>query len=72
MVLNFSGFAASTEKLNYIVTYKWGLIHKDAGEVEIYKKPKGDGYELKLVAKTKPWADRIYKVRDTLISVTGK
>ena len=64
--------AESTEKLNYIVTYKWGLIQKDAGEVEIHKKPHGNGYELKLIAKTKPWADRIYKVRDTLTSVTGK
>lgn len=63
---------ANTEKFNYIVTYKWGLIQKDAGEVEITKQPKGDGYELKLIAKTKPWADRVYKVRDTLISLTGK
>lgn len=64
--------ASTSEKFNYIVTYKWGLINKDAGEVEIIKQPKGDGYELKLIARTKPWADRIYKVRDTLISVTGK
>lgn len=62
----------ASEKLNYVVTYKWGLIHKDAGEVEITRQPKGNGYELKLVAKTKPWADRIFKVRDTLISVTSK
>lgn len=63
--------AARTEKLHYVVTYKWGLIQKDAGDVEITKTPKGDGYELRLLAKTKPWADKIYKVRDTLVSVTG-
>ncbi|MCH5235375.1 MAG: DUF3108 domain-containing protein [Muribaculaceae bacterium] len=67
-----AAFATTNEKLNYVVTYKWGLIQKDAGEVEITKKPKNDGYELKLVAKTKPWADKIYKLRDTLISVTEK
>ena len=64
--------ASNPEKLNYVVTYKWGLIQKDAGDVEITKKPKGDGYELKLIAQTKPWADKIYKVRDTLVSVTKK
>lgn len=63
---------ATPEKLHYVVTYKWGLIQKDAGDVEITRTPKGDGYELKLIAKTKPWADRIYKVRDTLVSVTDK
>ena len=65
-------FASENEKLNYVVTYKWGLIQKDAGDVEITKKPKGNGYELRLVAKTKPWADKIYKLRDTLVSVTEK
>lgn len=62
--------ASETEKLKYVVTYKWGLIQKDAGDVEITKKPQGNGYELKLVASTKPWADKIYKLRDTLVSIT--
>ncbi|MCH5231919.1 MAG: DUF3108 domain-containing protein [Muribaculaceae bacterium] len=63
---------ATPEKLNYVVTYKWGLIQKDAGDVEITRTPRGNGYELKLIAQTKPWADRIYKVRDTLVSITEK
>ena len=71
-LLNLVASASDTEKFKYIVTYKWGLIQKDAGDVEITKKPKGDGYELKLTAKTRPWADRIYKLRDTLTSVTFK
>lgn len=70
--ISLGALASTTEKFNYVVTYKWGLIQKDAGDVEITRKPSGDGYELKLVAKTKPWADRIYKVRDTLVSVTRK
>lgn len=65
-------FAAETETFNYVVTYKWGLIQKDAGLVKITKKPHADGYELKMIASTKPWADKVYKVRDTLISITKK
>lgn len=64
--------SATKETLNYVVTYKWGLIQKDAGEALITRTPKDNGYELKLIARTKPWADKIYKVRDTLISVTAK
>lgn len=64
--------AENTEKLNYVVTYKWGLIQKDAGEAEITTSPHSKGYQFKLTAKTKPWADRIYKVRDTLISVVDR
>lgn len=65
-----SAFAAQKETFNYVVTYKWGLIHKDAGTVKISQTPTADGYELKLIATSKPWADRIYKVRDTLTSYT--
>ena len=63
--------ANEKETVNYVVSYKWGLIQKDAGEAKITKTPHPEGYELKLVAATKPWADRIYKMRDTLISVVG-
>lgn len=65
-------FAIENEAFNYVVTYKWGLIQKDAGDVKITKKPHGEGYELRLIAKTKPWADKIFKVRDTMVSVTAK
>ena len=60
--------AKENETVKYVVSYKWGLIQKDAGDAIITKAPKGDGYELKLTASTKPWADKIYKMRDTLIS----
>lgn len=65
-------FGAGNERFKYVVTYKWGLIQKDAGDVVITRTPKGNGYELKLIAKTKPWADNIYSVRDTMISLTSK
>ena len=57
-----------TETLNYVVSYKWGLIHQAAGDAIITRTPHKDGYELKLIGITRPWADRIYKMRDTLIS----
>lgn len=72
MLFSILGYANAPETLKYVVTYKWGLIQKDAGDVLITRIPKGNGYELKLIAKTKPWADKIYKVRDTLISITER
>lgn len=63
---------ADNEEINYVVSYKWGIIHKDAGDAKIIKKPKDNGYELKLIGITKPWADRIYKMRDTLVSIVDK
>lgn len=54
------------ESLKYVISYKWGLIHKDAGEATLSLKRNGDIYNLMLSAKTKPWADKIYQVRDTL------
>ena len=64
--------APVSETLNYVISYKWGLIHKDSGEAKIVCTPTPQGYELHLYGKTKPWADHVFKVRDTLISVVGK
>ena len=66
------GKAQGKETLNYVISYKWGLIHKDAGDATFIRTPKGNGFELKVVGKTKPWADKIFHVRDTLISMVGK
>ncbi|MCH5236657.1 MAG: DUF3108 domain-containing protein [Muribaculaceae bacterium] len=60
------------ETLHYVISYKWGLIHKDSGDATITMTPKNNGYELKLTGKTRPWADKLFKVRDTLISDVGK
>lgn len=62
----------SDESLNYVITYKWGLIHKDAGTANLSLKNKGNNYELILTGRTKPWADKIYQVRDTLYSQVAK
>lgn len=62
----------ANETLRYVITYKWGLIHKDAGDATMTLKNNGSTYNIKLVGKTKPWADGFYRVRDTLISVIEK
>lgn len=54
------------ETIKYVISYKWGLIHKDAGEATLNLKKNGQNYDIVLTAKTKPWADKIYQVRDTL------
>lgn len=56
----------SNETLKYVIAYKWGIIHKEAGEAELKLQKSGNYYDITLTAKTKPWADRIYQVRDTL------
>lgn len=58
------------ETLNYRVTYKWGLIQKNAGRASLrLEKDRHGLFTGTLTAKSDPWADRIYSVRDTLISV---
>lgn len=54
------------ETLKYVISYKWGLVHKDAGEAVLSLRVNSNNYTILLTARTKPWADRIYKVRDTL------
>lgn len=63
------GSAAETfrnETLKYVISYKWGIIHKDAGEATLTLRQNGDRYNIMLTARTKPWADHFYQVRDTL------
>lgn len=54
------------ETLRYLISYKWGLIHKDTGDATLTLRRNGNNYNVMLAAKTKPWADKIYQVRDTL------
>ncbi len=56
------------EKLGYDVMYKWGLIHKKAGSVTLTTTISSSGkqFSSKLTGATAPWADKFYKVRDTL------
>lgn len=58
--------AFSNETLHYVISYKWGMVHKDAGEATLSMRNSGGNYNIVLAAKTKPWADKIFMVRDTL------
>lgn len=60
------------ETLKYVITYKWGLITKDSGEATLSLKNQGSKYYIQLSGKTKPWADKLFMVRDTLVSVMDK
>lgn len=60
------------ETLRYVISYKWGLIHKDAGEATLKLTNRGDAYDLVLTGKTKSWADGFYQVRDTLLGSIKK
>ncbi len=62
---------AKAETLKYVISYKWGIVRKDAGEATLSLIPRGNRTELLLTAKTKPWADKFFRVRDTLRSVTA-
>lgn len=60
------------ETLHYVVTYKWGVIHKEAATATLSLRNSGDNYRLTLTARTKPWADPLFQVRDTLTATLSK
>lgn len=55
------------ETLRYKVMFKWGLINKQAGTATLSVTRDSSCYHSSLTAYSAPWADRIFKVRDTLI-----
>lgn len=73
-LVSLSAFGASfpNETLHYVITYKWGLIHKEAATAALSLRSAGNKYNLTLTAKTKPWADNVFRVRDTLTSVVSQ
>lgn len=60
------------EQLNYRVLYKWGLVNKTAGRAKMSLKPTDSGYRAILTARSEPWADRVYHLRDTLVTVMDR
>jgi hypothetical protein len=56
------------ESVNYRVMYKWGLVNKQAGRVNLSTRRAGSGaIDARLVARSEKWADAFYSVRDTLL-----
>lgn len=64
-----SAFDLNDEVLRYNVSYKWGFINKNAGTATLTVNRVDDGFRAELTARSDPWADRIYSVRDTLVSI---
>lgn len=54
------------ETLTYDVIYKWGFINKVAGYATMSLRTEGDYYRAAVYARNAPWANSIYKLRDTL------
>lgn len=65
---NHQSIRLPDEELHYKVLYKWGLIQKQAGKATLTLRGNPDNYVATLVGHSLPWADRIYKLRDTLRS----
>lgn len=63
--------AFNNETLHYVISYKWGMVHKDAGDATLSLRNNGSNYLITLTAKTKPWADKVFMVRDTLRSTVA-
>ena len=71
-VFGAAGVELPDENLNYIVLYKWGLINKDAASAVLSLRSDDGHYYARMSARTLPWADKVYKVRDTLVSKMAK
>lgn len=61
------------ESLPYEVIYQWGFIWKRAAEASLDIDTTGTTYyKAQLTARTLAFADRIFRVRDTLVSIMYK
>lgn len=68
-VINVHAAPEIGERLNYKVVYRWGLVNKQAGRATFTIRQGSSGnVTATMVARTEPWADHFYTVRDTLIS----
>lgn len=61
-----AAFAFENERLNYQIVYHWGIIWKHAASATLSLVNSNGNYESQLSARTISWADKIFKVRDTL------
>ena len=59
-------YSLGNETLRYDIVFHWGLIWKHAGSATLSIKKSGQNYNASLSARTISWADKVYRVRDTL------
>lgn len=62
----------SDEELEFHIVYHWGLIWKHAATAHMTIKNSGGIYKAALTARTRSWADKMYRVRDTLTCTIDK
>lgn len=67
-VVGASAQVNAGESINYRVMYKWGLVNKQAGRVNLSTR-RADAHTINatLTARSEKWADVFYTVRDTLL-----
>lgn len=58
----------SGEHLTYDIVYHWGIIWKRAAQGTLSIERQSDSYRAVMTACTLPFADRLFKVRDTLVA----
>ena len=70
IVTSLDSIAKDVETLSYKVVYRWGIVYKQAGRATFINEFDNDGIcQAIMYARTEPWADRFYSVRDTLKSI---
>lgn len=73
LAVSAANVAPDGESLNYRVMFKWGLINKQAGRVNMRVVYGDKGmFDAILTARTEKWADNIYQVRDTLLGTMSR
>ncbi len=73
LTMSSRNVAPDGESLNYKVMFKWGLIHKQAGRVNMKVDYTDNGmFDVILAARTEKWADSFYQVRDTLLGTMSQ
>lgn len=66
--LGLNAQVSDGESINYRVMYKWGLVNKQAGRVNLStQRTDAQTIKAQLTARTEKWADAFYSVRDTLL-----
>lgn len=71
MAARASAYTLGDETLHYDIVYHWGIIWKHAGSATLTMKKAGANHNAMLAARTISWADKVYKVRDTLSCTIG-
>ncbi len=71
-IQKISATVFADENLRYEIVYHWGIIWKHAATASLSIRSVGTNYKAALCAQTVSWADKVYRVRDTLSCTISK